>query len=94
MLESSQQVVRMSLFLKTHFTFQPLIFTTTLLTTPVALPTPLEDSPLFQVYQQCMKITTDFNSLLPHRSIVSTEVSELPIVLRKGTRSYTQQRKS
>jgi len=51
------------------------------------LPVPLEDSPPLQVFQQRKKITTDLDSLSPHQLI---EVSELPIALRKDTRSCTQ----
>ena len=49
-----------------------------------------KNSPSLLVYQRRNKIITDLDSLPPHESTPSTEVSELHIALRKRTRSYTQ----
>ena len=63
---------------------------TTPSTTYVTLLVPLEYSSPLQLYQRRTKITTDLNSLPPHQSTASTEVFELLIGLREGTRSCTQ----
>jgi len=55
----------------------------------ISLQVPLAPSPL-QVYQQRKKITINVDNLPPHQSTTSTEVSELPIALRKSIHSCTQ----
>ena len=64
--------------------------TTKFLTTHVTFLVPLEDLLPLQVYQRRKNITTDLDSLFSHQSAASTEVSELPIALRKGTLSCIQ----